>query len=389
MEVAMKAPYFICARNFSKIAVLTVSLLFALSTLASLSTAAAKEVMGGSTGASSLARRAIHDEGNQTIDDCGITITAGRSSARAYYNRAIFVRAVAVTAQTPIITITLGQDQIGNVKTAPGITTRLAFPEKVTDSICGDLYDPASGKGTFIVQNSGSDVFLKPISAKGASNLFVKTGEGSRQHIYSFDLTVVSAAQAHRVVNVVPAAPVQPPSQPKTKAPVQSGVESTKESPKEPEPVSPEPLVITSKPVKDVGAATTNGASREVTSDAGAAEPSKLVEPLKREEAKQEEPKPQPARITRKSSGVLAGEAIRKPQPFYPPQAKAARVSGPVVVEVTVDESGNVIEAHAVSGHPLLKDAAVSAARGWKFSPTKVSGEPVKIVRTITFEFSL
>jgi protein TonB len=86
---------------------------------------------------------------------------------------------------------------------------------------------------------------------------------------------------------------------------------------------------------------------------------------------------------------VLAGAAIRKPQPFYPPQAKAARVSGPVVVEVTVDESGNVIEAHAVSGHPLLKDAAVSAARGWRFSPTKVSGEPVKIVRTITFEFSL
>lgn len=380
----MKAPNFISVRNISQIAVLTVSLMFALSNLAGRSTAAAKEVMAGSTGMSSAVKRAV------TASDYGVPIATGRNSVPAYYNRAFFVRAAAVIAQTPIITITLGQDQIGNVKTAPGITTRLAFPEKVTDSICGDLYDPASGKGTFIVQNSGSDVFLKPISAKGTSNLFVKTGEGSRQHIYSFDLTVVSNAQAHRVVNVLPAAPAQPTAQPKmTKLPVESGVESTKESPKEPEPVSPEPSVITSKPVKDVGAATTDGASRDITSDAGAAEPSRLAETPKREEAKQEEPKTQPPRVTRKSSGVLAGEAIRKPQPQYPPQAKAARVSGPVVVEVTVDESGNVIEARAVSGHTLLKDAAVSAARDWKFTPTKVSGEPVKIVRTITFEFSL
>jgi len=56
---------------------------------------------------------------------------------------------------------------------------------------------------------------------------------------------------------------------------------------------------------------------------------------------------------------------------------------------VTVDESGNVITAHAISGHPLLTDAAVMAARGWKFTPTQVSGVPVKVIGTITFNFNL
>jgi protein TonB len=62
---------------------------------------------------------------------------------------------------------------------------------------------------------------------------------------------------------------------------------------------------------------------------------------------------------------------------------------GAVVVEVTIDENGSVIAASAISGHPLLKDAAVSAARRWKFKPTKLSGQPVKVIGTITFNFQM
>jgi TonB family protein len=76
-------------------------------------------------------------------------------------------------------------------------------------------------------------------------------------------------------------------------------------------------------------------------------------------------------------------------EPAYPPLAKAAQVSGAVVVEVTIDEEGNVIASRAISGHPLLKDASVAAARGWKFSQTKLQGEPVKVIGTITFNFTL
>lgn len=106
-----------------------------------------------------------------------------------------------VGAQSLIITITLGPNQIGQVKTSQGITTRLTFPEPVRDIICGDLYDPATGKGSFVIQRIDNDVFLKPVVAKGLSNLFVKTGEKG-EHTYTFDLQVVSLDQAHRVVNV-------------------------------------------------------------------------------------------------------------------------------------------------------------------------------------------
>jgi protein TonB len=69
--------------------------------------------------------------------------------------------------------------------------------------------------------------------------------------------------------------------------------------------------------------------------------------------------------------------------------AKAARASGTVVVQITVDESGGVISAAAVSGHPLLRQAAVAAARQARFSPTLLSGQPVKVTGTITYNFNL
>jgi TonB family protein len=92
-------------------------------------------------------------------------------------------------------------------------------------------------------------------------------------------------------------------------------------------------------------------------------------------------------KIVRKSGGVLASESVERVNPDYPPLAKAARVSGAVVVEVMIDEEGNVTSARAVSGHPLLRDSAVTAARGWRFKPTLLSGQPVKVVGTITFNY--
>src|SRR5437868_3652119 len=73
---------------------------------------------------------------------------------------------------------------------------------------------------------------------------------------------------------------------------------------------------------------------------------------------------------TRSGGKVLTDSAVTRVEPQYPPLAKAAGVSGQVVVEVTVDEAGNVISARAVSGHPLLRDPAITAACGWKFKPT-------------------
>ncbi|MCA1850227.1 MAG: TonB family protein [Acidobacteria bacterium] len=100
-------------------------------------------------------------------------------------------------------------------------------------------------------------------------------------------------------------------------------------------------------------------------------------------------PTPPPKPKTIVSGGVLNGKAISKPQPPYPPIAKAARASGTVTVQIVVDESGRVISATAVSGHPLLQQAAVSAARQARFSPTLLSGQPVKVSGVITYNFVL
>lgn len=100
-----------------------------------------------------------------------------------------------------------------------------------------------------------------------------------------------------------------------------------------------------------------------------------------------EAPTPAPNGVV--AGGVLNGKAIEKPAPPYPAEAKAARVSGIVTVSVVLDEEGRVETAEAVSGHPLLRAAAVEAAYRARFSPTKLSGQPVKVSGVVTYNFVL
>ncbi|MBK9153764.1 MAG: energy transducer TonB [Chloracidobacterium sp.] len=96
-------------------------------------------------------------------------------------------------------------------------------------------------------------------------------------------------------------------------------------------------------------------------------------------------PKKEPPKMI--SGGVLNGKATSLPKPPYPPAARAVRASGAVSVQVVISETGSVISASAVSGHPLLRPAAVQAARGARFSPTLLSGQPVKVSGVITYNF--
>ena len=89
------------------------------------------------------------------------------------------------------------------------------------------------------------------------------------------------------------------------------------------------------------------------------------------------------------SEGALDEKAISKPQPPYPALAKAARASGLVTVRVTVDETGHVVSAEPVSGHPLLHAAAVAAAKQARFAPTLRDGEPVRVTGVLTYNFVL
>lgn len=93
----------------------------------------------------------------------------------------------------------------------------------------------------------------------------------------------------------------------------------------------------------------------------------------------------QPPKIV--NGGVINGKAKELPKPEYPEAARAVKASGTVNVNVTIDENGNVISASAVSGHPLLRVAALNAAKQAKFTPTKLSGQPVKVTGVIVYNF--
>lgn len=99
-------------------------------------------------------------------------------------------------------------------------------------------------------------------------------------------------------------------------------------------------------------------------------------------------PPPPPPKPTKPiSKGVVNGSALSLPKPPYPAAARAVRASGAVNVQVLIDENGSVVSANAVSGHPLLRQAAESAARGAKFKPTLLSGQPVKVNGVIVYNF--
>lgn len=103
-----------------------------------------------------------------------------------------------------------------------------------------------------------------------------------------------------------------------------------------------------------------------------------------------EPPPPAPRPVLKPvSGGVLNGIALSLPSPSYPETARRLRTSGIVTVEVIVDETGKVISAVATSGPSLLRDVAVQAALRARFSPTKLSGQPVKVSGLINYKFAL
>jgi periplasmic protein TonB len=89
------------------------------------------------------------------------------------------------------------------------------------------------------------------------------------------------------------------------------------------------------------------------------------------------------------SGGVLNSNAISLPAPYYPDAAKRMRTMGLVTVEVVIDETGKVISAQATSGPGVLREAAVQAAMRARFSPTRLSGQPVKVTGVINYKFTI
>jgi TonB family protein len=96
-----------------------------------------------------------------------------------------------------------------------------------------------------------------------------------------------------------------------------------------------------------------------------------------------------PERSLRKvAEGVIRGMATKKVRPVYPRVAlNYSNAHGAVEVQIVVSEQGKVIEATAISGHPMLHSAALDAARKWAFKPTTINGSRVKVQSSLTLLF--
>ena len=94
-------------------------------------------------------------------------------------------------------------------------------------------------------------------------------------------------------------------------------------------------------------------------------------------------------RIVRVGSSLKAPRQTYSVQPDYPTLAKQERIWGTVVVDAVIDEQGNVVQAHVVSGHPLLITAALNAVLKWKYEPTLLNGTPVAVEMDVNVNFRL
>lgn len=171
------------------------------------------------------------------------------------------------------------------------------------------------------------------------------------------------------------------------------------ESPKEPPKLNQERAdflerrkgVVTLQSDKDTNAAATGAGPERPGAGAGVPPPIATPKPPPpdADEPPPPTPKPTPKPVPKTiSGGVVNSKATNLVKPPYPPAARAVNASGAVNVQVTIDESGNVISAAATGGHPLLRDAAVRAARSSKFSPTLLSGQAVKVTGVIVYNFT-
>lgn len=98
---------------------------------------------------------------------------------------------------------------------------------------------------------------------------------------------------------------------------------------------------------------------------------------------------PAPGQPLRVGGNVQQALLVRSVTPNYPPLARQARVSGVVRVEATIGRDGRIVRVQAISGPPLLRQAATDAVRQWLYKPTMLNGQPVEVVTQVDVTFNL
>jgi protein TonB len=92
-----------------------------------------------------------------------------------------------------------------------------------------------------------------------------------------------------------------------------------------------------------------------------------------------------PARV---SSGVVAGLKVSGSNPVYPPIARAAHVSGSVVLHAIISKAGSIQNLQVISGPEMLRASALDAVKTWRYKPYVLNGEPTEVETTVTVNFN-
>ncbi len=101
-------------------------------------------------------------------------------------------------------------------------------------------------------------------------------------------------------------------------------------------------------------------------------------------------PPPAPVKkIVRVGGNLKPPRQVYASQPQYPVLAKQAKVQGTVIIDAIIDEQGNIVQAHVVSGPGLLIAAALQAVSSWKYEPTRLNGEPISVEMHVEVHFVL
>jgi protein TonB len=160
-------------------------------------------------------------------------------------------------------------------------------------------------------------------------------------------------------------------------------------------PTPPPPTTTAPAPKAAAPAATPNAGSKKAAQPSGGQRTN--AAPANAKAADAQPPAQQPATGAPAGSGnnspvavgSLVGKAKSRVPPSYPPIARSARVSGNVTVFLVVNEKGVVESVMRAEGPQQLQQAAIEAARRWKFNPTVLDGQPVRVTGYLVFNFML
>jgi TonB family protein len=89
----------------------------------------------------------------------------------------------------------------------------------------------------------------------------------------------------------------------------------------------------------------------------------------------------------RVAASDVAAHLKKHPAAIYPPLAQQTRISGVVILEIAISETGNVLIRRVVSGHPLRKQAAINAVSRWQYEPFQDGSQPATAIAWVKVGF--